>query len=277
MHTPFPIEALPERVVSLVPSITETMYDLGFGKWMVGCTDYCVYPSAETSKLAKVGGPKKVNTDLIIQLAPALVLANQEENCLEDIVVLEQHGIPVWGAFPLSVRDAMDDLWGMVGLFQSDQAARIVRSFEDSLGWLLASTEEQMKLSYFCPIWKDKDAEGQTNWMTFNNETYMSDLLGLFGGSNVFGSYQLKNTHDEKKRRYPVVTDDQIIQAKPDLIILPDEPFLFTEADRQSLMDIYRTAQAGCPRIKMVQGATIMWHGTRLAKAFDSLPELFQL
>jgi iron complex transport system substrate-binding protein len=275
MHTPFPIEVLPERVISLVPSITESMFELGLGKWMVGCTDYCMYPKKDVESLAKVGGPKHINTDLIVQLNPALVLANREENSLEDITILEEQGIPVWGAFPLTVRDAMDDLWGLAGLFQSDHAARIVRSLEDSLDWLKASIEEQPKISYFCPIWKDT-FQGGPRWMTFNQATYMSDLLSLFGGINIFGDFQQNNTDDEKKKRYPMISMEQVLQKEPNLIILPDEPYRFSEQDRNSFLDIFQTSKcAPVPQVKLVEGAMIMWHGTRLARAFDCLPELF--
>ena len=278
MHTPFPIETLPERVVSLVPSMTESMFELGLGSRVVGCTDCCVYPKNGVERLAKVGGPKNINTDLVIQMQPALVLANQEENNWEDIKALEEHGIPVWGAFPLSVRDAMDDLWGLAGLFQSDQAARIIRSLEDSLDWAMSSAINQVEISYFCPIWKEIKSDGEISWTTFNQNTYMGDLLSLFGGKNIFGEMQQGNTEDEKKKRYPIITDDQILGANPNMIILPDEPYLFADNDRQSILNIYPTSQTKqIPTIKMVKGETIMWYGTHIAKAFDILPQIFTI
>jgi iron complex transport system substrate-binding protein len=276
MHTPLPIDVLPKKVVSLVPSMTESMYELGLGQWMVGCTDYCVYPSYGTEQLTKVGGPKNIKIDLIMDLKPDLIIANQEENRIEEIEILLNQGMAVWAAYPTSVRDSMDDLWGLAGLFQSDHAARVIRSLEDSLDWLKAVSEEGVTKSYFCPIWKSITNSGKTEWMVYNQNTYMNDLIFLFGGINVFGDRELESIKNEKRKRYPVVNAHQIIEARPELIILPDEPYRFGAQDQEELIAIFRESQNPIPRIIRVEGSLIMWHGTRLAKALNLLPEIFQ-
>jgi len=256
MHTELPIDILPKKVVSLVPSMTETMFELGLGQWLVGCTEYCVYPREAVSHLPKLGGPKSLNTRLIIDLKPELIIANQEENRIEEIDILIEQGITVWGAYPTSVRDAMDDMWGLAGLFQSDHAARIIRSLEDSLDWLNASMAEASQRSYFCPIWKDTSESGGAQWMTFNQNTYMNDLLYLFGGVNVFSNNELENTKNEKQKRYPIVDVDQIVESHPEFIILPDDPYQFNSSDENELIDYFMVRQIKpLPKIIRLEGS----------------------
>ena len=149
MHTPLPVETFPNRVVSLVPSMTESMFDLGLGNSMIGCTEYCVYPKGAVGPLEKIGGPKNINVDVVLSLKPDLVIANQEENRIEDVRILKDHGLMIWETYPISIRDSMNDLWALAGLFQSDHAGKIIRALEDSLDWLTASSEELPKVSYF--------------------------------------------------------------------------------------------------------------------------------
>ena len=132
MHTPLPEITTPKRVVSLVPSITESLYDLGLGQCLVGITDYCVYPRGLVDLIPKVGGPKTIDVERIVSLRPDLILANREENKKEEIEKLIGMGYPVWLAHPISVQDSFDDLRGLAGLFYSDSAMLMIRALEDS-------------------------------------------------------------------------------------------------------------------------------------------------
>ena len=107
-------ETTPQRVVSLVPSYTESMVDLGFGANVVGVTDYCVHPQDSLLNIPRVGGPKNPRIEDILSLAPDLVLANQEENMLGDVEALEKAGIPVWVSFPQTVQEALDVCGGVL-------------------------------------------------------------------------------------------------------------------------------------------------------------------
>ncbi|RPI33249.1 MAG: hypothetical protein EHM70_06585 [Chloroflexota bacterium] len=107
----------PQRIVSLVPSMTESLFDLGLGHAVVGATDFCIHPAPALVNVPRVGGPKNPRIADIISLKPDLVVANQEENTPQTVEALERAGIQVWVSFPQTVRQAMDVLWTMAGIF----------------------------------------------------------------------------------------------------------------------------------------------------------------
>ena len=188
------LPAPPEGVVSLVPSMTESLFTLGFGETVVGITDYCIYPAEPLSKLPRIGGTKNPKVDKIITMKPDLVLANQEENTPQAIEALVQANIPVWVSFPKNVDQAMNMLFDLVAIYHTDAAAMQLKALQNAIDWARGASENQEPISYFCPIWQD-EAEGQTWWMTFNQETFPHDLLAVFGGRNIFA---------ERQRQYPL-------------------------------------------------------------------------
>lgn len=113
----------PKRVVSLVPSISESIIELGIGDCLVGITDYCPDPTGESDLTVAVGGPRSPDIEVISDLKPELVLANQEENSLETVQELERLGIPVWVTFPKNVDDAIQILWAIARIFQIENEA----------------------------------------------------------------------------------------------------------------------------------------------------------
>ena len=123
----------PRRVVSLVPSLTESLFDLGFGDAVVGITDYCVHPAEKLEDIPRIGGPKNPRVEDIIRLHPDLVLANWEENTRQTVEALEQAGIPVWVTFPKSVRQSLDVLWALASI-----------SFITAAYWILQTVAEQV-------------------------------------------------------------------------------------------------------------------------------------
>ena len=271
MHTPIPVENKPARVVSLVPSITESMFDLGLGHCLVGITDYCVYPIDKVKSLPRVGGPKTLDVEKILSLSPDLILSNREENNKDQVESIMNRGIPVWAANPTSINDSIEDLWALAGSFHSDQARQIIRALEDSLEWVALSMTEKKRFNYFCPIWYRELTGEQKEWMVFAQDTYMSDLLSVFGGDNIFNN-RLQNP--EPSSKYYYVSFGQIKERKPDLILLPDEPFAFTSQEADSLKDLFDASQRPAPVIKIFDGSLLTWHGTRMAKALNAFPEL---
>jgi iron complex transport system substrate-binding protein len=278
----------PKRVVSLVPSMTESMFDLGFGQALVGITDYCIHPEKSLSGLPRLGGPKNPNLQKILDLRPDLVLANQEENTPATVRALESEGIKVWVTFPKKVREALDILWTLTGLFHSETAAVRLEILERTLEWSQLASEERQPLSYFCPIWQEIIPDGQTWWMTFNQDTYCSDLLAQMGGSNVFANrtrrYPLAadlgqdEAQDAPGRdiRYPRVGLQEILDSQPEIILLPSEPYAFTEFDQRQIMDwMADTPAVKSGRVHRVDGSLLTWHGTRLGMALDALQPLF--
>lgn len=273
----------PRRVVSLVPSLTESLFDLGFGQAVVGITDYCTHPVDALKDVQRLGGTKNPRVDEIIALQPDLVIANQDENSMADVEALEAHGLPVWVTLPRSVRGAVNVLWKLVELFRDQGAAIRLQTLEVTLDWAESST--QSKFRYFCPLWQE-DGESPW-WVTFNQETYMSDLLRLVGGQNVFAErkrrYPLEADLGEvepepvagRDTRYPRVSVSEVIAAQPEAVLLPDEPFPFEEQHQERLIEcLPETPAVQAGHLVHFDGSLLTWPGTRLARALRELPDI---
>lgn len=277
----------PQRVISLVPSLTESLFDLGLGDSLVGVTDYCIHPSDSVSGLPRLGGPKNPRLDDILSLGPDLVLANWEENTRWTVESLDAAGVPVWVTFPRTVLQSLDVLWTLVDLFRSQAAAVRLKTLEVTLEWAVSADLERQPSRYFCPIWYDRTGTDLPWWMTFANGTYSNDLLGILGCQNVFAERErrypleadlgLAPPEDPGKRdiRYPRVTLEEIRLAQPQIILLPDEPYQFDDSHREELLDwLADTPAVRHGRLHLVEGSLITWHGTRLARALRELPPL---
>jgi ABC-type Fe3+-hydroxamate transport system substrate-binding protein len=280
----------PQRVVSLVPSMTESLFELGLGSALVGVTDYCIHPAEAVAGLPHLGGPKNPRVDEILALKPDLVLANWEENTRPTVEALEAAGVAVWVTFPQTVLESLEVLWKLVELFHSHEAGLRLRTLELTLDWAISSVDERRTVRYFCPIWQETTQSGQTWWMTFNRRTYPSDLLLLIGGENAFADRErryplradlgLEAAQDpgERDTRYPRVTAEEVIAAQPQVILLPDEPFAFGEEHSKRIADLLaETPAAQKGRIYPIDGSLITWHGTRLARALRELPAVLEL
>ncbi len=278
----------PERVISLIPSITESLFDLGFGSSLVGITDYCVHPADKVSSIQRVGGPKNPDLELISQLDPQVVFVNQEENSSSTIGEILEAGIKVWMSFPKTVDESLDVLRKILGLYHTDRSAVQITSLRIAVDYARAASESQTPMKYFCPIWQDLEG-GQPYWMTFNQHTYSHDVLSIMGGRNIFAdrnrSYPLKadlegeggEKTEGRDTRYPRVTTNEINQADPDVILLPNEPFSFNEDSKQLILEELGETQAvRNKKIYFLDGSLITWHGTRLGKALQELPQYFQ-
>ncbi len=257
-----PVDRPPRRVVSLVPSVTESLFDLQLGSRLVAVTDYCVHPPQGVARLPKVGGTKNPDLEKIIALRPDLVILNREENRREDAEQLQAAGIPIWVTHPQTVQDALNLLWEIMYVFDEPVMAEQVRWIERQVDWTAGVARESKPVRVFVPIWYDP-------WMTFDERTYAHDLLRVCGGENVF-AYHRQPGHDTP---YPRITPDEIVAAQPEVILLPDEPFAFLaeHADLLSRLDI-PAARRG--RIYPVEGSLLTWHGTRLARALREIPPL---
>ena len=278
----------PNRIVSLVPSLTESFFELGMGNLLVAITDFCVYPEAGVKDLPRIGGTKNPQIEKILSLNPDLILANQEENSRSSVEDLQQAGVPVWISFPRSVQDAIDVLYELVPLSESPQAFTQVEMLERTVEWTRSSNLETEGTPYFCPIWKDVTETGLEWWMTFNDQTYSSDLLALFGGRNIFAERQRRyplgadlgeeaaQDPQDRDTRYPRVAWEEIVAGDPEIIILPTEPYAFTQDEGRALLQKFRTELPGWDKpIRVVDGSLLTWHGTRLAKALQQFPEVF--
>ncbi len=277
----------PERVVSLVPSITESLFDLGFGSRVVGVTDYCIHPKDKLVDLPRVGGPKEPNIDLIVQLEPQLVFANQEENSKDTVKGLQQLGINVWVSFPKNVDECLDVLRDILVVFHTDKPALQIVMLQNAVDYARAALESQPQVRYFCPIWQDKH-EHLIWWMVFNRYTYPHDVLALAGGENVFVGRERRfpleadlgikeNEGSEgEDTRYPRVTAEEVNLLSPEIILLPSEPFAFGKGHEQMILNkLSDTPAVKNGHIRFIDGTWITWHGTRLGKALQELPYYF--
>jgi hypothetical protein len=278
----------PDRVVSLVPSITESLFDLGAGGAVVGVTDYCVHPANSLGGIPRIGGTRNPRVSEIIELEPDLVLANQEENSPGSVEGLREAGIPVWLAFPRTVRQAYHDLTLLARLFHSATAYARLETLERALEWAEADSDSLPKRRYFCPIWQHQDNHGGGWWMTFNRNTYASDLLRLFGGENVFADRERRyplsadlagtagEAAEERDTRYPRVTSSEVSAEETEFVLLPDEPFHFYEEEQTLIADQLGYPSGGdTPKFVHLDGSLLFWHGTRMGLALRELADLF--
>lgn len=251
-----PFSKPPLRVVSLVPSITESLIELGMGDRLVGRTEYCIYPVGRVEHIPAVGGTKNPNLKAIYALAPNVVIMNEEENRLEDAEALRGMGLTVWATFPRTVREALNLLWTIMYAFETPTFSESVRQIE-RLCDLLEVIEQPEPCRVFVPIWNKP-------LMTINGSTYVHDLLRVCGGINIFA---------EHEARYPTVSLAEVEAAQPDVILLPSEPFPFAEQHR-ALFDGLAVPAVEQGRLVLMDGSLLTWHGTRIARALLTVPNL---
>ena len=227
----------PVRVVSLVPSITESLAATVPGL-LVGATDWCTHP-AELD-VARVRGTKNPDLAAIVALDPDLVVANKEENRELDVRRLRERGIEVWVTLTETVDQALGSLERLFG-----------EVFDVRPSWLAEAREEwtlvdEARGSAAVAVWRDP-------WMVVGRDTFTGDVLRLLGLTNVFGD------HDD---RYPSTTPAEIEERRPGVVLLPDEPYVFTEADGP---------EAFSARTALVSGRLLTWYGPSLVGARRSL------
>lgn len=253
----YPQERLfPRRIVSLVPSLTEALFAFGAGERVVGCTRYCTQPPEGVAPLTKVGGTRKFSVERVLGLEPDLVIAVKEENDREQVEELKLAGVPVFVGEPTSVASAVSLLRELGQVTGAPEAGAVIESVERV--YLELSARRLARRRVFAPIWKEP-------YMTVGGDTYASDVLGVCGGNNVFG----------ERRRYPQVSAPEIEAASPEVILLPDEPYEFSAADREEILRLDTPASRE-GRVYLVDGKTITWYGTRMAASMRELSELIE-
>ncbi len=282
----FPQIDTPKRVVSIVPSITDSLITLGFGDRLVGITDYCPEPM-NLRNVLKVGGPINLDIEAICALQPDLVIGGIEENAPSDLLQISERGLALWVVFPKTVDDVITFLYQIAEGFQSKRAYQQIRSIETLLSFLRPSADLHSKPTrYFCPIWY-QDLGGKDVWMVFDDRTYAASLLSLFGVENCFGkreSCQLSWAAMDGERReykgddryYQILLED-VLKANPDLILLPSEPYPFGQEDSSFLKKKLGGVNAvERDKFLLVDGRLLFWYGTRLGQALQQLPVLLQ-
>jgi ABC-type hemin transport system substrate-binding protein len=244
----------PERIVSLVPSVTESLFALGCGSRVVGVTEYCVAPDHARRDATVIGGTKTPRCDAIVALRPDLVLANREENRALDVRRLEARGVRVFVLYARSVLRAARELSQLGALLGVPwRAAAHVAEIRGALARGRPKLTRPPRTVAL--VWKDP-------YMAVGGDCYAHDLIVRAGGVNPFA--------DAGGRRYPHVAVDALVAASPDVVLLPSEPYAFSDADRDEL------ATLPCPaarkgRIHHIDGALMTWPGPRSARALATL------
>ena len=249
----------PQRIVSLVPSITETLFALGAGERVVGVTSFCSYPAEEVVRIPKVGGTKNPQLEDIVDLAPDIVILNDEENRHEDYVWLEERGVPVYITAPRTVTQGIAMIEGLGELVGCQQAGRsLATRLRHQAATLAHRNQHNQPLRVFCPIWRKP-------WMSFNADTYCDDMLRCCGAENIF------RTHPD---RYCTVSLKEAAAADPQLVLLPSEPYPFTEKHFVHLRALAETQAGKAGHFYCVDGMALCWYGPRIADGFEQLSRL---
>src|ERR671919_2333022 len=248
------------RIVSLIPSTTETLCALGLADALVGITAYCREPASVTRTKTRIGGEKDPDLDRIRALAPDLVLANIEENVAVHVETLRGWGIPVWVTYPRTVAGALAmirELGEVTGARTA--AASLPTELEPLLARVAAQTAPRPAVPVFYAVWR-------APYMTVGPDTYVHDVLRVCGAANVFG---------DARDRYPTVTLDEVAARRPAVILLPDEPFRFRAIHARDFDAHHEMPAVRDRRVLLVDGKPFTWHGPRLAAALRTLPALF--
>lgn len=247
------------RIVSLCPSLTELVFDLGAGDSLVGRTKFCVHPEGRVDAIERVGGTKNPKVDRIVELAPDIVLMNEEENRREDAESLRAAGVKVHTSMPRTAAETAAMVRSIgIALGRAREAEPIAADIERRADRVRRKATEYPPVRYACLIWREPI-------MTINDDTFIAGLLGLAGGLNVFAG---------QPDRYPTVTAKELHDADPLRVILPNEPFPFQEKHVDEL-----AAQTGLPRSRFVlaDGELLSWHGSRTPKGIDYAEELMRV
>ncbi|AOS65186.1 helical backbone metal receptor [Actinoalloteichus hymeniacidonis] len=248
LGAPVPLVGPPRRVVSLVPSLTETIASVAPGR-LVGATDYCVHP--EELAVRRIGGSKYPMVDEVLDLSPDLVVANGEESRPQDVERLREHGIPVWvTAAPATVPEALESLRRLLDeVFDTPPPA----------WWQHASTQWQdippIRARVVVPVWRKP-------WIVLGPDTFAGDVLRRMGLANACVDLVDEATSTDE-RRYPRPSLERLrglfTDTAADLLVLPDEPYAFHAADGPEAFPDVAYA--------LISGRHLTWHGPSLATA----------
>lgn len=236
------LKETPSRIISLVPSQTELLYDLGLDNQVIGITKFCIHPEIWFLNKTRVGGTKKLHLDKIQELEPDLIIANKEENEKAQIEELQKH-FSVW----ISDITTLDDALSMINslgeiTYTEEKATEIITQIKSGFSELKPLSP---RLSAAYLIW-------QNPFMTIGKDTFIHQMMEKCGLQNCFAN-------DE---RYPEISIDNIKSADPDLLLLSSEPFPFKENHCQELQQ-----ELPNTKVVLVDGEMFSWYGSRLTKA----------
>lgn len=252
------VPADPRRLVSLVPSLSETLWWWHLADRLVAVTDYCVAPPSAFDDAVRVRGTKNPDVERIVGLAPDVVIANEEENRHVDVARLEAAGIAVYVTRVRTVSDAADTLAGLGDVLGRPAAGLGLR--QSLLRALDQARLPEVALRCLCPIWRDGQHRGAAeSWWLVGGDTFAGDLLARSGFAPA--------SADLAASRYPRHRLDELARLDPDVVLLPDEPYAFGQADAE----VFASWRA---RVRYLDGTALSWWGPRTPDAIGDLARL---
>jgi len=246
------LKETPQRIISLVPSITELLYDLKLDEHVVGITKFCIHPSAWFKSKTRVGGTKNPNLDRIQALNPDLIIANKEENRKPDIEQLSKF-FPVWVSDVNDIQQAFELIVSIGDItnkkvYAEQMLTELKASFFD-----INLKAQNISIAYI--IWKEP-------WMSVSKQTFIHSMLNLCGFQNVFSN---------AGERYPETSIEELKLLKPEYIFLSSEPFPFNE---KHVIELKK--QLTHSKIILVDGEIFSWYGSRLLKAKNYFEKILE-
>jgi ABC-type Fe3+-hydroxamate transport system substrate-binding protein len=238
MHKEVKLLAKPSRIISLVPSQTELLFDLGLEKEIVGITKFCIHPKGKVENVPIVGGTKKFNFEKIAGLNPDLIIGNKEENYKEGIEEL-QKSYPVWMS---DINDVYDALFMIQALGEITGKEEEAYEIAFAIKKEVLSYKAKLNKRALYLIWKDP-------YMTIGSDTFIHEMLKIAGFKNCY----------EHESRYPVLSSEDIKRASPEIILLSSEPYPFNEKHLDEFKQLCPTAN-----VLLVDGEMFSWYGSRL-------------
>ncbi|MEO1261837.1 MAG: helical backbone metal receptor [Bacteroidota bacterium] len=237
----------PRKIISLVPSQTELLFDLGLDEEVAGITKFCVHPKEKWKSKPRVGGTKKYHFDKIAALKPDLIIGNKEENEKKQITELADI-YPVWMSDIKTVEDALEMILLLGELIDKKiKSTELVGQIKSAFHKInnSATGKEKLKSAFF--IWKNP-------YMVAGADTFINEMIKLAGFENIFSN----------KKRYPEITLSELNALNPDLILLSSEPFPFAT---KHIAEFQNECQHAV--IKLVDGEMFSWYGSRMLKAAE--------
>ncbi|HYD21386.1 MAG TPA: helical backbone metal receptor [Flavipsychrobacter sp.] len=232
----------PKRIVSIVPSQTELLFDLGLDEEVMGITKFCVHPESWFRNKTRVGGTKQLHIDKIRELQPDLIIANKEENTQGQVEELAKE-FPVWISDIQTVAEGRQMIAAVGELTGKQQEAQqIIKEIESNFATLRQAAEPK-RVAYF--IWREP-------WMSVGHDTFISNMIETIGWANVFAD----------RGRYPEISAEHLLAVKPEMVLLSSEPFPFKEKHIEEVKAVLPDAE-----VLLVDGEMFSWYGSRMRLA----------
>lgn len=247
MQRELKLTSVPKRIISLVPSITELLHDLGLKDEVVGITKFCVHPKNWCDSKVKVGGTKKIKYNVIQELQPDLIIGNKEENTKEEILELEKH----YNVLMTDVNSFQDtlEMINLIGL-ACDKKTKS-NELIDQLSKLGREMVSDKSISAIYLIWNEP-------FYAVGQKTFINNMMQLAGFKNLI-----------TKDRYPEITIENINKLKPQLLLLSTEPYPFGDKHITQLKNSLSITEP-----VLVDGEMFSWYGSRLLKSFEYFNQL---